>query len=427
MTAPWPAALPHPARPDLPAYRDPNVMRWLAAYTATMIGEGIYFLALAWAAAAIAGPATVGIVMMTGALPKAVLMLAGGVVADRFGPRRVVIGSDAVRCCVILAMAAALYLASPGLWLLLAVALVFGIVDALFLPAVGALPPRLTGPAQLARVQGMRLLGMRLGNTVGPPAGAAAMALGGPAAAFAAAGGMFALSLPFLLTLRIAPLTPADGAGKEEAAAGGGATATGWQDLRAGLRYLVRHRLIGPLVLVGVTLDLVLNGPLNIGLVLLAGERGWGAAGMAWIVSAFGLGAAASSVLLTVVGRLPKAGPVALVAAAGAAVGIGAVGLVPSLLAAAACAAAAGLCAGVAGGLLAALVQTAADPAYLGRVMSVFALGTFGLAPLTFPLVGAAIGWWGPEPVYAACGLLGLATAAVAAGSGELRRALLPR
>ena len=125
---------------DKPAHRDGNVLRWLAAFAASLIGDSVYFLALGFAAARVAPPGQVGLVMAAGAVPRAVLMLGGGVVADRFGPRRVVIGSDAVRCVMILSAAAALALAEPGLWLLIAVALLFGVVDALFMPAVGALP-----------------------------------------------------------------------------------------------------------------------------------------------------------------------------------------------------------------------------------------------------------------------------------------------
>ncbi len=59
----------------------------------------------------------------------------------------------------------------PGLWLLALLAVVFGTVDALFLPAVGALPARITGKDQLARVQGMRGLAVRFAAVVGAPLG----------------------------------------------------------------------------------------------------------------------------------------------------------------------------------------------------------------------------------------------------------------
>ena len=89
-------AIPVPA-PGTSAHRDANVLRWLTAYTASLLGDSVYFVALAFAAAKSVPPAQVGLVMAAGAVPRAALMLGGGVIADRFGPRRVVIGSDALR------------------------------------------------------------------------------------------------------------------------------------------------------------------------------------------------------------------------------------------------------------------------------------------------------------------------------------------
>ncbi|WP_372348645.1 hypothetical protein [Streptomyces sp. KL116D] len=43
--------------PVAPAHRDPNVLRWLGAYTTSVTGDVIYFTALTWAVAEAAGPA----------------------------------------------------------------------------------------------------------------------------------------------------------------------------------------------------------------------------------------------------------------------------------------------------------------------------------------------------------------------------------
>ena len=209
-----------------------------------------------------------------------------------------------MRCAVILSVAAALALTTPGVWLLVAVALVFGTVDALFMPAIGALPPRITARGQLARVQGMRTLVIRIGNTTGPPLSGLVMGSGGVAAAFALAGGLFAISLALLPSVRIAPST----AKEPPSGAAADVRNTAWRDLTDGLRHLIRHPVLGPLALGGALSEFALNGPLNIGLVLLAAERGWGASGMAWIVSGFGAGAGLGALTITALGRLPRAG-----------------------------------------------------------------------------------------------------------------------
>ncbi|MFF4322208.1 MFS transporter [Streptomyces sp. NPDC001568] len=410
--------------------RDGNVLRWLGAYAASLIGDGIYFLALGWAAAQSAGPGEVGLVMAAGAVPRALLMLGGGVIADRFGPRLVVLSSDAVRCAVILALAVVVGLTSPGLWVLVSVALVFGLVDALFMPAVGALPPRIAAPGHLVRVQGLRSLAERVGHTAGPPAAGLAMGLGGPATAFAVAAALFAVSLVLLLTVRISPLPappPLAGTGRRapEGRTGPRTRGSAGRELRSGLAYIRRHGLIGPLVLSGALSQLGTSAPLTLGLILLAGERGWGAGGVGWIVGSLGAGAAASALLLTLIPRFPRAGAWQNATLIVGSAGIGALALAPSLASAVALALVTGLVCGICGGLAVALIQTATDPAYLGRVSSVMAFTAVGLAPLAYPVFGLATQLWGITPVFLAGGALSMAGAVVGTAAPEVRRAEL--
>ncbi|WP_406351479.1 MFS transporter [Streptomyces sp. NBC_00658] len=406
-----------PAAPEKPAHRDGNVLRWLGAYTASMLGDNVYYIALSWAAVQAGTPSQAGLVMAVSAVPRALLMLGGGVVADRFGPRKVVIGSDAVRCAAVLAVAALLFATGPGLWLLALLAIVFGTVDAVFMPAVGALPARVTSRGQLARVQGMRGLAIRFANVVGAPLGGLCVALGGAAAAFGLAGMLIALSVPLLVSVRMKELPADDGVAER----------TPWRDLRDGLQYIRRHPVLAPLIAAIALGDLGFVGPLNVGLTLLADQRGWGASGMGWVLAGFGTGAGAAAMLLTVRGRLPRAGRLAGVAILAGSVAIGSLAYVPSLAVAVGVALLIGLLAGLSGALCGALLQTQADPAYLGRVGSVSGIVSLGLAPLSMPVTAAAIGWWGTGPVFvtsaAVCGLGGVLALCVA----PLRRAELPK
>ncbi|MBZ6259387.1 MFS transporter [Streptomyces olivaceus] len=412
--------IPAAVRAAVPAHRDGNVLRWVGAYTASMLGDTVFYLALSWAAVQRGSAAEAGVVTAVSAVPRALLMLGGGVVVDRLGPRRAVIGSDAVRCAAVLAVAVLLFATDPGLWLLALLALVFGAVDALFLPAVGALPARITAKDQLARVQGMRGLAVRFAAVVGAPLGGLGVAVGGSAAAFALAGLLIAVSVPLLVCVRMREL-PADDA---VAAAEGG---TAWRDLRDGLSYVRRHHVLGPLMLVIALGDLGFVGPLNVGLTLLADERGWGASGMGWVLAGFGAGAGAAALLLTVRGRVPRAGYVVAGALVPGAAAIGALAQAPALPAAVATALLIGLLAGLSGALCGALLQTQADPGHLGRVTAVAGIVSLGIAPLSMPLSAAAIGVWGTGPVFAAsaavCGLGGV----VALCAPGVRRAELPK
>ncbi|MER7778068.1 MFS transporter [Streptomyces sp. NPDC096191] len=401
------------------AHRDPNVLRWVAAYTVSMVGDMVFYLALSWAAVQNGTAAQAGIVTAVSAVPRALLMLGGGVVADRFGPRRVVIGSDAVRCGTVLAAAAVLFVADPGLWLLALLAVVFGTVDAVFLPAVGALPARITTKDQLARVQGMRGLGIRFAAVVGAPLGGLGVAVGGSAAAFACAGLLIAVSVPLLVSVRVRELPPDEATPRDDT--------TAWRDLRAGLRHIRRHRVLGPLMITIALGDLGFVGPLNVGLTLLADERGWGASGMGWVLGGFGTGAGVAALLLTVRGRVPHAGLVAAGAIIPGAAAIAALAYAPGLPVAVGTAVLVGLLTGLSGAMCGALLQTQTDTAYLGRVTAVAGIVSLGIAPLSMPVSAAAIGVWGTGPVYVASAVVCALGGVVALCAPGLRRAELPK
>ncbi|CAM5373158.1 MFS transporter [Streptomyces aurantiogriseus] len=402
---------------ERPAHRDGNVLRWLGGYTSSAIGDNVYYLALSWAAVQAGTPAQAGIVTAVSAVPRAVLMLGGGVVADRCGPRRVVIGSTGVRCLLVLTAAVLLLVAQPGLWALGAVAVLFGVVDAVFLPAAGALPARLTDRGQLARVQGLRGLAVRLANVLGGPLGGLGVALGGTAGAFGLAALLIGVSLPMLLTVRVSEPAPDDTKARRGVLA----------ELGDGLRHIRRDPVLRPLTLAIALGDLGFVGPMNLGLTLLAEERGWGSSGMGLVLAGFGAGAGAASLLLAWRGRVPYAGRVMAVTAVASALAIAALARVPSLAGAAGVALLLGLLAGLSGALAGALLQSHAGSAYVGRVTSVSTLVSFGVAPLTFPAVGWAVEAWGTVPVFTACATVCALSGAVTLGSRALRRAELPR
>jgi predicted MFS family arabinose efflux permease len=196
--------------------------------------------------------------------------------------------------------------------------------------------------------------------------------------------------------------------------------------LRDGLRHIARHPVLRPLVIATALGDLGFVGPMNLGLILLAEEKGWGSAGMGWVLAGFGVGAGTASLLLTLRGRVPRAGLVIAGGEIAGSLAVAGLAHTPSALAATAVALVVGLAAGLGGALRGALLQVTASPAHLGRVTSVAALTGFGIAPLTFPLVGAAVERWSTGPVFAVCAAICGLGALVTLCSAPLRRAELP-
>ncbi|MFE9662684.1 MFS transporter [Streptomyces sp. NPDC005955] len=411
-------------RDGRPVYRDANVLRWLGAYTASVTGDVAYYFVLTWAASRVAGAAQVGLVLAVGAAPRAVLMLGGGVLADRFGPRRVLIASDAVRTATVAAVAGVTWIAGPGLWSLCLLALAFGIVDAVFMPAVGALPPRIAPVAQLARVQALRGLAVRLANAVGPLIAAAVVGAGGAAAGFAVAGVLFVVSLVLIVLVRIAPLAPPPAGGPAGRSGRDRPATTFRDDLREGWQLLRGDRRLARLVTVLALGDMCFSGPLAAGLVLFTQDRGWGPAELGGLLAAFSIGGAATGLTLATVSRVPRAPAVMAVALLLSGVAVAALGRTQTTSTALLWCGLVGAASGTAGTLAHALVQRATEPRYLGRITSVTTLGTLGLAPALYPLAGVVTARWGIGAFFLGCGAV--CTAAVALSlTAPVRRAQL--
>ncbi|MFF1796677.1 MFS transporter, partial [Kitasatospora sp. NPDC058263] len=95
-----------PAGPPVRAALPGPYLLWLAGTQAGLLGDAALYLALGWAASAHGGGAA-GLVLTAITLPRTVLVLLGGAVADRFGARRVMLAGDAVMLVAALALAAA--------------------------------------------------------------------------------------------------------------------------------------------------------------------------------------------------------------------------------------------------------------------------------------------------------------------------------
>ena len=366
-----------------PALREPAFLRYLIGQSVSLLGNQVWYVALSWSAVRLASPGIAGLVLMVSAVPRLVLMLLGGVIADRFDIRRLMMGSDILRTLITLA-AAGIALAQPGLALLAVVAFVFGTVDAVFLPSSGAMQPRLLEPAQYSGGAVLSNLTARLALSVGAPLGGLLVAFGGVPLALLVDAATFAVSVATLATVHPRPVQPADDASADAKPA----LST---QLRDGLGFLVRHRVLGPMTLAFLLLNIGFVGPMNIGIAELSEQRGWGAAGIGLLLTGFGLGAALGG-LLTVKFRVRRnaGGWIAVFGAVQGCCLIGAT-LTPDAVATAACIGLAGLVSGPCAVIGSVMQQRQTPDAFRGRVASVQSLIAVGLVPIASAATGFVI------------------------------------
>jgi MFS family permease len=83
--------------PPVPLRRDRMIQVWIAAITLSWLGDAAWMVALAWTAAHTLSPPMAGVVIGAEMIPQAAFVLVGGVMADRFDPRRILIAGHIAR------------------------------------------------------------------------------------------------------------------------------------------------------------------------------------------------------------------------------------------------------------------------------------------------------------------------------------------
>lgn len=379
-----------------------NVVTWLIGFGTSLLGDQVFYVALTWAAVQVTTPATVGLILVGNSVARALVLLIGGALVDRVGPKRLVVGSDAARTVVMIAIAVTLTVTTPDVLTLVILAVVFGIVDGFFLPAVGALPVYLAPPALMTRMQALKSMTIRTAMFAGAPLGSLLILTGGVQLAFAANAVLFAVSVAALLATTVSPLRSTEvGSGPTRSGAAAEPAEPWWRGLRHdvgdGLRVIGRDPVLCRLVILVGVIELGFTGPITAGVPLLAAESGWGVAGVGWILGGFGIGAAAAAGYLAVRQSPSRAGLVALVGLATMSLSVVALGLVARVpldpAAAVVVAGAVGLVAGLGAGgygtLMNSALVTLAPPNQVGRVMAVVVLA----GDLAMPISLAATGW----------------------------------
>ncbi|MFD6969919.1 MFS transporter [Streptomyces sp. NPDC059979] len=345
-----PAALPRP------------YLVWLVGTRASLLGDAVLYFALGWAASAHGG-ATGALVLTAITLPRTVLLLLGGAVADRFGARRITIVGDAVMltATLVLALASLRFGASP--WLLVVVAVVIGTVDAFYLPATGSMPRRLVGKEHLPRALAVQQAGGQIASLLGAPLGAVLVAAAGLTGAAFADAATFAIVLVVLVCVR--PAHAAERSPRTEGLLSGAAD---------GVRIAVADPVLRPALLLTAAAACFLLPVVSLLNPLVAREHGWSAGVAGLVAGGQSLGVIAVALVVARRGSLRRIGVGAASGLCGAALGIAAVAMAGTP----AVAVAGGVVAGAGSGMFAChigpLVLTRTPGTHLARLQALLVL-----------------------------------------------------
>ncbi|MEU3375092.1 MFS transporter [Streptomyces sp. NPDC006660] len=360
-----------------------------------------------------------GFVLVAVALPRAALLLPAGVLVDRLGPARIAAGAAWLRVAVLLALGALVTLTSPSVTAVALLAALLGVADAAYFPAALALLPSVVPNDRLARVNALVQGAESGGDLIGPAVAAGVIAvvgfdatLGGIAALAALAA--VALSMPIRALRRgesagdVVDPQPAEGEQLSTARA-----------LGAGLSYAWREPVVRGMLAAIALINIAVVGPVLVGGAVLADQRLGGAGSLGIVLSGFGGGSLAGSL---VAGWRPPARRGWTVVGGVAAIGAGMAGLaaVDDVVAATAVVSLIGLGSAFLGVVVVATLQERVPQRLLGRVLSLVVLATVAFDPFSYMLAGVLVPL-GTTLLFLVCGSAVLACAALVALSPAIR------
>jgi DHA3 family tetracycline resistance protein-like MFS transporter len=172
--------------------------------TASLLGDGIFYVALAWQAYELSNtPSALSMIGVAMTIPHVVFLLAGGVVSDRFDRRRVVIAADALRAFAVGAMGLLALTGNLQMWHMLVLSGVFGAGTAFFGPAFDAIVPGLVPDEELGRANSLdQLVRPAALRMLGPAIGGLIVAAGSAGTAFVVDAGTFTVSIACVAFMR---------------------------------------------------------------------------------------------------------------------------------------------------------------------------------------------------------------------------------
>jgi predicted MFS family arabinose efflux permease len=208
---------------------------WSGAFAST-IGTWVQKAAQSWLVLTLTGSAFyLGLDGFLGELPILLFTLIGGVVADRYNRRHLLLGSQWVQMACAFVLMALVWFDVVQIGHILALSFVAGTAQAFGGPAYQSLIPQLVPPRDLPNAIAFNSIQFNLARVIGPLIASAALAVLGSALCFGLNGVSFLFVIAALMALRVEPLLRGDRHRLLD-------------DLRGGLRYVRGERSLVALI-----------------------------------------------------------------------------------------------------------------------------------------------------------------------------------
>jgi DHA3 family macrolide efflux protein-like MFS transporter len=322
-----------------------------------------------------------GIVLMVTTIPRVLLMMVGGVLADRLTRSKILSVLNISRGVMIAAMVVLLSFNALSIWGLLGFALFFGILDGFFWPANGSLLPNLVEKDQLVRGNSIIQTTNQLCFLLGPALAGVLLKFASYEVAFGVSG---ALLLAGGIVIRSIRETPAARDDKKNSKL--------MLELKEGIAYIKSFPFMLTLMGMAIIVNLLLAGPLNAGLPILVKTMLNGdVLALSYLECSFALGLTAGAVMVGIMNIKRKRGVLAMGLIVLLGIATGSLSQIVFLWQGIALMFAAGFFLSFSNILTSSLIQQMVRPEMMGRVQGVLSTASMGFIPISYALVSVLL------------------------------------
>jgi MFS family permease len=185
------------------ALSERNFRLFFVGQATSQIGSGMAPVAITFAVLEHGNASDLGLVSAAGLVPVVVLLLVGGVIADRWSRRLVMLNSDLLRTLAEVGLGAWILLGRPPLWGFMSLAAVVGVGSSIFYPAMNGLIPQVISKANLQQGNALQSLSGSVAGVIGPALAGVIIAVSSPGWAVLIDGLTYLVSVLSLFMLSI--------------------------------------------------------------------------------------------------------------------------------------------------------------------------------------------------------------------------------
>ena len=185
------------------ALRERNFRLFFIGQAASQVGSGMAPIAITFAVLEHGTSTQVGLVAAAGLAPLVILLLVGGVIADRFSRRLVMLSSDLLRTVAEIGLGVWILLAPPPLWAFMSLAALVGAGSAFFNPAMTGLVPQVISKSNLQQANALYGLSGSVAQVIGPALAGVIIAVSNPGWAVLIDGLTYAVSVLSLYLIAV--------------------------------------------------------------------------------------------------------------------------------------------------------------------------------------------------------------------------------